>query len=862
MSQSDVISKIETDICAKYSNKGWDDEWGQEKQVLLELVTRILEKTKYQYLETLPAGTTAVVLGLWDESLRAKRAMKIPRPRKDFEPEILEGFEGEIDRLLSINHQNVVKIYGRGVESHFQQRYPFFIMEYVEGGRDLEKAFAGELIQTPANLLDCIRQVAIGLEYLHGRGIVHFDIKPGNILVDLSSHAMITDLGFSKKIDDVQLGTELIVRCTRRYAHPKLLLNEVLIKNGKRDPSGATRVKVTINDLADVEKCKSYDRFALGQTIFELLSNSSNPAIKGLTTYQFRYLRLIGARLLEGYNTQDQLWENLPGPILNSLKYQDTTELKVDTERLTGEYALESDIPELSTYIPDLIQIPGIVKVPFTPRVERIIDSPALRRLAQISQLGLLVHVYPSACHTRFEHVLGTFAAACEYVRALYADEGNPLFRSIMRKSDIETVLVAALLHDVGQYPLAHDIEDVSEFLFRHGELSLDVFGHEEFSRDIVAGNINVPGTAEKLIDVVEGRDEAKIPECDHWRVNRDMLIHLVGHVDTGDFRETILKSIISGPLDADKVDYIYRDSVHLGIAFGTAVDFPRLMKCLSICWDPSTPERPVLGLLDQGRVAGEAIAFARYALFSAAHWHPTARAIKAMIQHVVNLVLEKCDDSGAFRRDFSHFVFGAALSNEQLEFRPGSTKPSTLVYDSQARPEDIQVLEWLAARCGDRSARGLVADLKERRLYKRFLEFGPEEDTANDVKRLRDKGPAAWEECRKAFETVIGDKIDAKEKKDLNEIRERLDGRPLILLDSPWRYNKAAPSLLIRRDRDGHQENLRPSPILEMLYNDDYFSKQVSRTTVFVNPHARSILTPWTQKAKVWFQDVVKERL
>ena len=69
-----------------------------------------------------------------------------------------------------------------------------------------------------------------------------------------------------------------------------------------------------------------------------------------------------------------------------------------------------------------MVRIPPEVDVPLTPRVRRLIDTPAFRRLARISQLGLVALVYPAAIHTRFEHSLGVYRLALLYLQQLSHD--------------------------------------------------------------------------------------------------------------------------------------------------------------------------------------------------------------------------------------------------------------------------------------------------------------------------------------------------------------------------------------------------------------------------------------------------------
>src|SRR5690242_14797417 len=82
------------------------------------------------------------------------------------------------------------------------------------------------------------------------------------------------------------------------------------------------------------------------------------------------------------------------------------------------------DIPELVSLEAGrgLIRIPTEQDVPFTSRVQAIVDTSEFRRLSQISQLGLVSRVYPGAMHTRFEHALGVFHNSLLYLWQLGQD--------------------------------------------------------------------------------------------------------------------------------------------------------------------------------------------------------------------------------------------------------------------------------------------------------------------------------------------------------------------------------------------------------------------------------------------------------
>ncbi len=88
--------------------------------------------------------------------------------------------------------------------------------------------------------------------------------------------------------------------------------------------------------------------------------------------------------------------------------------------------------------------------------------------------------------------------------------------------------------------------------------------------------------------------------------------------------------SILSGPIDIDIIDYLYRDSLHAGVPFGMHYDQQRLIG--SLCLDL---ESPGIAITEKGRTAAELMVFARYVMFSEVYWHHAVRSATAMFQRV-----------------------------------------------------------------------------------------------------------------------------------------------------------------------------------------------------------------------------------
>ena len=104
------------------------------------------------------------------------------------------------------------------------------------------------------------------------------------------------------------------------------------------------------------------------------------------------------------------------------------------------------------------VRIPPSVNVPISNRVRRVLDSQPMRRLASISQLGMVALVYPGATHSRLEHSLGVYHNALTLL-ARFSDD--PFFTRRVDRTTADAFILAALVHDIGHWPFCHPIEDM-----------------------------------------------------------------------------------------------------------------------------------------------------------------------------------------------------------------------------------------------------------------------------------------------------------------------------------------------------------------------------------------------------------------
>lgn len=163
-----------------------------------------------------------------------------------------------------------------------------------------------------------------------------------------------------------------------------------------------------------------------------------------------------------------------------------------------------------------------------------IVNSSVFQRLRGIRQLAFANLVYPGALHTRFEHSLGVCHITDLMSKALnVSDEERELLR------------LSALLHDIGHGPFSHISEDVLEIYSDRREPDNAYKIHESITADIIKQNQEL---------------NRHIRQSD-----RDKIIKVLN----SGYGDPMLHSIVSGPLDADKQDYLLRDSYFCGVKYG-----------------------------------------------------------------------------------------------------------------------------------------------------------------------------------------------------------------------------------------------------------------------------------------------------
>ncbi|MGH3748285.1 MAG: serine/threonine-protein kinase, partial [Micromonosporaceae bacterium] len=176
---------------------------------------------RYRLEERIATGGMGDVWKCEDTVLGREVALKVLQPAMLEEPGFAERFRAEARVMATINHPGVVSVYDYG-ESSLEGggSVAYLVMEYVEG-EPLHRVLANVGRLAPARVMDLIAQAADALQAAHDRGIVHRDVKPGNLLVRPNGELVLTDFGIARSALTGNLTAVGAVLGTASYVSPE-----------------------------------------------------------------------------------------------------------------------------------------------------------------------------------------------------------------------------------------------------------------------------------------------------------------------------------------------------------------------------------------------------------------------------------------------------------------------------------------------------------------------------------------------------------------------------------------------------------------------------------------------------------------
>lgn len=299
-----------------------------------------------------------------------------------------------------------------------------------------------------------------------------------------------------------------------------------------------------------------------------------------------------------------------------------------------------------------------------------LINTREMQRLRRIRQLGTTYFTYPGGEHSRFSHALGTYEVIRRILQAF--DRNAYAFPQELSR----LVMAAGMLHDIGHGPFSHALEPF--------------WGprHERWSEKILLD----PSTdVHQVLTTVDSSFPGQVADVIMKRHPNQLVV-----------------SMVSGQLDADRLDYLMRDSIFTGVDYGK-FDLERILRVILPLGDRLVVKRTGLHTV-------EAYLLARYFMYWQVYFHPVCRSAEVVLKKALQRATDRA--RAGFDVPASHPVLSAWLSGETLDLRQYLALDDGILLAALAtwQDDDDPILADLADR------------LLNRRLFK-YDDFPPESD-------------------------------------------------------------------------------------------------------------------------------------
>ena len=669
-------------------------------------------------------------------------------------PMSVRSFNSEIINLSGFNHQNILKVIEAGVWRSIATGYevPFIVTDYVEGWtlKDAlaDETFRQQLRQQPYILIDILLQICRGVSHLHARNFFHCDIAPKNIFLQGEGpeyQVVIGDLGTGRTIKEPIRDDEEPTFIAGTVAYCPKEVRE-LINN-----------EIPFRDFSRLQPY--WDIFAVANTAIDLISSVEHKEITHPAWLSALKLSVINAiKSVEAFKTIKDLEHRVR--LLHPMQHTIW------------------EVQELSENSPKAIrELLPIEPVSTSSRIRKLIRHPALVRLKRVPQLMMATKMLYSGNHDRYEHSLGVYQSTRRYLLALLNDDE---FLSFFEPNYIELALVGSLLSNLTRFPFSsmlHEVHTKDRSLF------------DEFTRaNIFDELLDGFGDEKSLGSLIE----QYFPNVDKSKL-KDVLT--TGHLPHQDPGIRFIKQLFNSSINVRGMDYLRRDSHHVGIFRGDVLDLGDLLPHIRF-------KNHELIIRATGLTVIEQVITLRYWLLIRVYWNRPNRTVIAMIRAII-------------------------LSLRGLEGFQANLRKKIL---SSSEEELLEFFEAEAQRAGMLDVQEICKFLLRGRphLYMELLQFNRAEGDAN---------------ARMLCERYEGLSLPDSEKlhKDLNELLiETFKLKPdriHVLLDVPMEYGprKLGEDLNIETYNGEITAVTKLSGIIEGAQKG--FTEHIQRLRVFIHP-------------------------
>lgn len=723
------------------------------------VVSRDSPDTHQEAVEPIGSGGSGVVfLALQDlgPGVSLRRAVKFFIYRDDIAemtphnrtgPVSGQEFLSEVTNISRLSHEYLVKVIDAGTYVARQIEIPFVVTDFIPGptlkGLMEDKPRLPNLIvdlaRHPTDALRLLLQLGEAIAYIHREGFAHCDIAPKNVFVDTRGDVrpVLGDLGVMKDLSADRQSVFVV-------GSPQYM-----------PPQAQSHLNTEL-DWATFKKLQPgwdiYGFCKTGSELFAALPLDTEPS----------WLRALRHALDEGVRGN----YGSIGEVIDRIDFlQPSRRETAMVEELSGSVAgkhrrlMPVEVTEVSR------------------RMHRLIRHPSLVRLARVPQVTSVKQLFPGAKHDRYEHSLGVMETVRRYLLPLL-DE--PRILEHVTAAKLELALLGGLFFNVTRFPFSNIIHEMHQ---------KDKTSFPRFSRQDLLGEVFQWKDR-------KGRTIPDLIQDDFPRVDIEELRRLlIGDRESFDAGDEFVYSLLSSSLDARVIDFVRRDSLHIGVMRGDAFDLGELLPHLTV-------ENDRLALRSTGVTVAEQILSLRYWLFNRVYWNRPNRAYSSMLRH---LLLQ---------------LSGTAPFLERLRER--------VLLSSEDELLAFFLLEAGRAERLDLVAVAEMLTASDQRLYGTVVDITPDE--VPDLKSVH---------------TVIGNMNFA----EMKELTDRLAASvsvgtpvadaPLFLMDMPFEPGSAklGDDILVVRP-DGVVANLTSFSAIVGALNES-FDRHLRRLRVFMEPNS-----------------------
>lgn len=503
-----------------------------------------------------------------------------------------EDFREEIYNITTLTHQNLVKVISAGMCQLKDIEIPYIITDFISGPT-LKKlinepnstpcqAINKKIEDNPEIVLDLMIEIGTAVEYIFNKGFSHCDIAPKNIFLEnlySGVQPILGDLGISKPMD------------------PKNTSRSTVFIAGSE-----SWIPETVKSLLETEI--PYSDFIKLQPFWDIYSFCK-------TCLSF----LKAFPCTSNHSWNEALKDSLERG-LDEDGYRDISEVVKQLQFLRPIQREVGGIPELSNGIGTGVRrMMPVEPLKATLRLNDLVKHPAIFRLSRVPQLTTANHILPGSGHTRYEHTLGTLETMRKYLLSLL-DERE--FLRYFGVEKIETALICAALSSATRFPLSNIIHEMR---------ARDKTQFSTLSKKKILEQLK------KLRDK-KGRSISEIIEQEFKNTTPEKVFDIIANNSSNDQGYELVSSMLKSSLDVRVLDFLRRDSHHLGIISGNTFDLDEILVHLTV-FDHR------LALKETGVSIAEHIVSLRYWLFSRAYWNRPNRSYFAMIRHVMSSLYE-----------------------------------------------------------------------------------------------------------------------------------------------------------------------------------------------------------------------------